>query len=56
MHVWKTLSENQKVKLLFEALEGSEDANEGLSTYEDGKEMLSILLDVSCNLRLGLSK
>ena len=52
----KTLPLNKRVRLLVEALDGAEKINEALSKCEDGEAMMDILLDVSLNMRLGLSR
>ncbi len=52
----KLLPVNKKVKLLVNALDGAEKINEALSKCEDGEAMLDVLMNVSFNLRLGLSR
>ena len=52
----KNLSVNERVKLLVDALDGNEKANEALSRSEDGEMMLEVLLGISSNLMLGLSR
>ena len=46
----------ERVKLLVNALDGSEKLNEALSRCEDGEAMLKVLLDTSLDLKLGLSR
>ena len=52
----KKLPVNKRVKLLVDALDGAEKTNETLSSCETGEEMLDVLLEVSLNLRLGLTR
>ena len=46
----------ERVKLLVNALDGSEKLNEALSRCEDGEAMLKVLLETSLDLKLGLSR
>ena len=52
----KTLPTSKRVRLLVDALDGSKKINEALSKCEDGDGMLEILLGLSLDLGLGLSK
>ena len=52
----KNLSVNEKVKLLVEALDGSEQTNEALSNAEDVEAMVAVLLEASQKLGLGLTR
>ena len=52
----KALPINKRVRLLVDALDGSQKINEALSKCEDGDAMLEILLGLSLDLGLGLSR
>ena len=52
----RNLPVKERVKLLVDALDGAQNTNEALSKCEDGEAMLKILIDVSLDLRLGLSR
>ena len=52
----KDLSINEKVKLLVDALDGDQEANDALSNSKDGEEMLEILMKNSSNMGLELTK
>ncbi len=52
----KSLSVNERVKLLVAALDGAEKTNEALSRCEDGDAMVTILLGTSDKLDLALTK
>ncbi len=52
----RTMPLTNRVKLLVESLDGSEDINEALSRCNDGQEMLDVLLGASAKLGLGLTK
>ena len=53
---YQNLSVKQKIKLLVEALDGKERINESLSKSEDSEAMLNILVAVSADMKLGLSR
>ena len=50
------LSVNEKVKLLVDALDGDQEANDALSNSKDGEAMLAILLNNSSKMGLELTK
>ena len=52
----KNLSIQQRLKLLVESLDGSEETNKALSESKDAEAMLDVLLDVSRKLELELSR
>ncbi len=52
----KALSVRKRIKLLVEALDGSQKVNETLSKCENGEAMLDILQGLSLDLGLGLSR
>ena len=52
----KTLPTSKRLRLLVDALDGSQKINEALSKCENGDAMLEILLGLSLDLGLGLSK
>ena len=52
----KNLSVNERVKLLVEAIDGEEQANNALSTCKDGEEMIDLLLGRSSKMGLGLTR
>ena len=52
----KNLSIQERLKLLVESLDGSEEANKALSESKDAEAMLDVLLDVSRKLELELSR
>jgi len=51
----KTLTVDERVKLLVKALDGAEATNEALSNCDNGEAMLNILLGTSSKLGLGLT-
>ncbi len=52
----QSLSVNERVKLLVDALDGAEKTNEALSNCDTAEEMLTILIGASEKLGLGLTK
>ncbi len=52
----KTLSVTQRVKLLVESIDGSEQTNEALSRCKDTEAMLDVLLGASSSLGLDLTR
>ncbi len=52
----RTLSVQERVRLLIDALDGAEKINEALSKCENGEAMLEVLFEFSFNLKLGLSR
>ena len=52
----KTLPVKKRIRLLVDALDGSQKINEALSRCQDGDAMLEILLGFSLDLGLGLSR
>ena len=52
----KNLSIQERLKLLVESLDGSEETNKALSESKDAEAMLDVLLDVSRKLELELSR
>ena len=52
----KNLSVNERVKLLVEAIDGEEQANNALSSCQDGESMIDLLLGRSSKMGLGLTR
>ena len=52
----KDLSVKQKLKVLVESLDGAESTNQTLSQCKDAEEMLDVLLAVSSDLGLELTR
>ena len=52
----KNLPVKEKLKILVESLDGAERTNEILSKCQDAEAMLDVLLDVSSQLELELSR
>ena len=52
----KNLSVNEKVKVLVDALDGDQEANDALSNSKNGEAMLDILIKNSSKMGLGLTK
>ncbi len=52
----KDLSVKQKLKVLVESLDGAESTNQTLSQCKDAEEMLDVLLAVSSDLELELTR
>ena len=52
----KDLSVKQKLKVLVESLDGAESTNQTLSQCQDAEEMLDVLLAVSSDLGLELTR
>ena len=53
---FKTLPVKERLKLLVESLDGAEETNQRLSQCENSEAMLDILLDISSELKLGLTR
>lgn len=52
----RSMSVNQRVKALVQALNGAERTNEALARCSDGEQMLDVLLGASAKLGLGLTR
>ncbi len=52
----KTLPVKERLKLLVESLDGVEEINQALSQSQDADAMLDVLLDLSSQLELGLTR
>ena len=52
----QSLSVEERVKILVEALDGATETNEALSSCKDSEGMLVILLETSSKLGLGLCR
>ena len=52
----RNLSTKERLKLLVESLDGAENTNKTLSECKDAEAMLDILLNVSSQLKLGLTR
>ncbi len=52
----RNLPVKERLKLLVESLDGDEKANESLSQCKDADAMLDVLLDISSQLGLGLTR
>ncbi len=46
----------QKIKLLVDALDGAQETNEALSRCQDGESMVELLLVISSDMGLGLTR
>ena len=52
----QNLSVNEKVKLLVDALDGDQEANDELSNSKDGEQMLDVLMKHSSKMGIELTK
>ncbi len=52
----RNLSIKEKLKVLIESLDGAQSTNQGLSECQDSEEMLDILLNISTDLGLDLTR